>query len=77
MDEVLDAGSLQVVHAGRSTSYNKHRTAIEILEGRDGIFGILIIAGADNHDVGLSLEGSINTFFDGLEAEGRFRAWAV
>ena len=35
MDEVLDASSLQILHAGRSTSYNKHGAAVQILEGRD------------------------------------------
>ncbi len=69
MDEVLDACGLQVVHAGGSTGYDKHGAAVEILEGGDGILSILVVAGADDHDVGLGFKGSVDTFFDGLEAE--------
>ena len=32
MDKVLDTGSLQVVHASRSTGYDKHGTAIQSLK---------------------------------------------
>ena len=69
MDVVLDAGSLQILHASRSTGYDEHRTAIQILEGRDSILGILIVARTDDHDIGLGLESGINAFLNGLETE--------
>ena len=69
MDVVLDAGGLEVFHAGGGTGYDEHGAAIEILEGGDGILGILIVAGADHHDISLSLQSSINTLLDRLEAE--------
>ena len=69
MDVVLDAGGLEVLHAGRRTSHDEHRTAIQILEGRDSVLRVLIIRRTDHHDVGTGSEGSVDTFLYGLEAE--------
>jgi hypothetical protein len=43
MNEVLDAGGFEILHAGRGTGDDEHRTAIQILEGRDRVLSILII----------------------------------
>jgi len=66
---VLDAGSLQVFHAGRGTSHDEHGTAVKILESGDGVLCVLIVRRADDDYVGLGFEGGIYAFLYGLEAE--------
>ena len=46
MDEILDAGSLEVFAAGGSTGNDVHGASVEILESRDCILSVLIVAGA-------------------------------
>ena len=44
MDEILYASSLEILHASRGTGHHKHGAAIQVLEGRDGVLSILIVA---------------------------------
>ena len=49
---ILDACCLQVVGASGCTGHHKHSAAVQILVGRDSVLGILVVAGAQHHDVG-------------------------
>ena len=69
MDEILDASGLEVFCAGRCSGYYVEGTAVQILEGGDGVLGILVVARADDYDVGTSLERLVDTFLDGSEAQ--------
>ena len=69
VDEVLDACSLQFLHACGSTGYDEHGATIECLEGGDGMLSIFVVARAENHDVGLGSHSSLNTLLNGSEAE--------
>ena len=72
MDEVLDAGSLEVLAASGSACDDEDGLGVGSLEGivgRNTVFGILVVAGAEHHDVGTGLDSSLNTFLNGGEAE--------
>ena len=69
MYEVLYTGSLQLVHACGSTGNDEEGTVVEILEGGDGIGGILVVARTENHYVGSSLQGCVNTLLHCVETE--------
>ena len=69
MDEVLNACSFQVVHASGSAGNDEHGAAIHGLEGGHGILGVLVVAGAEHHDVGLGSHSGLYTLLYGSEAE--------
>ena len=69
MDKVLDTGSLQFFHVGRSTGYDKYGTAIQSLEGRNCIFCIFIITRTQYHDVSLGSHGGLYTGFHSGETK--------
>src|SRR5574344_2212465 len=69
MNEVLDAGSFQLIHTLRCSCYDIQSTAIEILECRDGIGGILLVARTEHNDIGLCLQCCIYTLFNGIESK--------
>ena len=69
MNEVLDACCLEVFRASRCACHNVEGAAVQILEGRDGVLSVLVVARADNNDVGTSSKGCVNAFLYGLEAE--------
>ena len=69
MYEVLYTGSLQLVHACGSTGNDEEGTVVEILEGGDGVGGILVVARTENHYVGSSLQGCVNTLLHCVETE--------
>ena len=69
MDEVLNACSFQVVHASGSAGNDEHGAAIHGLEGGYGILGVLVVAGAEHHNIGLGSHGGLYTLFYGSEAE--------
>ena len=68
MNEVVDADSFEVVHAGRSTGNDKFCAAVEIFEGCGSEFGIFVVARAEDNDVGSGCESGVDAFFHGLEA---------
>ena len=69
MDKVLYACGLEFVHAGRGTGHYEHGASVKILERRNGIFCILVVARAQHNNVGAGLQCGINTFFHGFETE--------
>ena len=69
MNKVLNACCFEVFCASGSTCYDVESATVQILEGRDGILCVLIIAGANDNDVGTCGEGCINAFLNRLEAE--------
>jgi hypothetical protein len=69
VDEVLDTCGLEFLHASGSTSYDEHGATIHSLEGGHGILGILVVARAEHHDVGLGSHSSLDTLLYGSESE--------
>ena len=65
MNEILDADSLKILHACRSTCDHELSAAVEILECLGSKFGIFIVARAEDHHVGPFLKSGINTLLNG------------
>ena len=69
MDEILDASGFEVLCASGCSGYNVEGTTVQVLESRDGILSVLVIARTDDNDIGTSLQCLVNTFLDSGEAQ--------
>lgn len=68
IEDLVDTLSLQVVRASRSSGYNEFGTSGQSLVSGRSEFSILVITRAKNHDLGTSLDSSLNTSLNRIEA---------
>ncbi len=69
MNEVIDAGSLELVGACGIAGNDKFGTTVEILVCLGSEDCVFVVARAEHHNIGLLGESCVDTLFNGIEAE--------